>query len=65
MEHIRAPKPLSGVEVLDSLLGVELVFGKERWSSNTEGVWKKISVFFDLLYWKDLLVHHNLDVIHI
>ena len=32
---------------------------------DTEGVWKKRSIFFDLLYWKDLLVHHNLDVMHI
>ncbi|KAL5568473.1 hypothetical protein UlMin_025048 [Ulmus minor] len=30
-----------------------------------EGVWKKRSIFFDLPYWKDLLVRHNLDVMHI
>ena len=49
-EHVRAPKPLSGAEVLDSLLGVEVVFGKGRRPSNTEGVWKKRSIFFDLPY---------------
>ena len=64
-EHVRALKPLSGVEVLDSLLGVEVVFGKKRRLSNTKGVLKKQSIFFDLLYWKNLLVHHNLDVMHI
>ncbi|KAL5564960.1 hypothetical protein UlMin_028124 [Ulmus minor] len=64
-EHVRAPKPLSGAEVLDSLSGVEVVFGKGRRPSNTEGVWKKRSIFFDLPYWKDLLVRHNLDVMHI
>ena len=64
-EHVRALKPLSGVEVLDSLSGVEVVFGKGRQWSNIEGVWKKHFIFFDLLYWKDLLVCHNLDVIHI
>ena len=37
-EHVRAPKPLSGAEVLDSLSGVEVVFGKGRRPSNTEGV---------------------------
>ena len=29
-EHIRAPKPLSGAEVHDYLLGVEVVFSKRR-----------------------------------
>ncbi|KAL5562732.1 hypothetical protein UlMin_032479 [Ulmus minor] len=37
-EHVRAPKPLSGAEVLDSLSGVEVVFGKGRRLSNTEGL---------------------------
>ena len=56
---------MSGAEVLDSLSGVEVVLGKGRRPSNTEGVWKKRSIFFDLPYWKDLLVRHNLDVMHI
>ena len=29
------------------------------------GCWKKKSIFFQLEYWKHLLVHHNLDVTHI
>ena len=49
-KHIRAVKPLSGAEVLDFLSGVKVFFGKERRSSNMEGVWKKQSIFFDLLY---------------
>ena len=56
---------MSGAEVIDSLLDVEVVFGKGRWSFNTEGVWKRRSIFFDLPYWNDLLVRHNLDVMHI
>ena len=64
-EHVRAPKPLSGVKVLDSLSGVEVVLDKGRRPYNTEGVWKKHSIFFDLLYWKDLLVCHNLNVMYI
>ena len=56
---------MSGAEVLDSLSGVEVVFGKGRRPSNTEGVWKKRSIFFDLPYWNDLLVFQNLDVMHI
>jgi len=27
--------------------------------------WKKISMFWDLPYWKNNLLKHNLDVIHI
>ena len=27
--------------------------------------WKKHSIFFDLPYWRTLLLHHNLDVMHI
>ncbi|CAH9095227.1 unnamed protein product [Cuscuta epithymum] len=27
--------------------------------------WKKRSIFWDLPYWKDLLIRHNLDVMHI
>ena len=65
VEHVRAPKPFSSAEVLDSLSGVEVALGKGRRSSNTEGVWKKSSIFFDLPYLKDLLVRHNLDVMHI
>ena len=56
---------MSGAEVLDSLLGVEVVFVKGRRPSNTKGVWKKHSIFFYLPYWKHLLVRHNLDVMHI
>lgn len=27
--------------------------------------WKKLSIFFDLPYWKDNLLYHNLDVVYI
>lgn len=30
-----------------------------------DGPWKKQSIFFELPYWKDLLLRHNLDVMHI
>ena len=65
VEHVRAPKLLLGAEVVDSLSGVEVVFGKGRWPSNIKGAWKKMPIFFDLLHWKDLLVHYNLDTMHI
>ena len=31
----------------------------------TEKLYKKRSIFFNLEYWKHLLVHHQLDVMHI
>jgi hypothetical protein len=30
-----------------------------------EVLWKKKSIFFRLPYWKDNLLRHNLDVMHI
>ncbi|CAH9114561.1 unnamed protein product [Cuscuta europaea] len=27
--------------------------------------WKKRSIFWDLPYWKDLLIRHHLDIMHI
>jgi hypothetical protein len=33
--------------------------------ANEEVVWKKKSIFFTLLYWKNNLLRHNLDVMHI
>ncbi|KAG8363709.1 hypothetical protein BUALT_Bualt19G0050600 [Buddleja alternifolia] len=32
---------------------------------NEEHVWKKRSIFFELPYWADNLIRHNLDVMHI
>lgn len=26
--------------------------------------WNKLSIFFQLPYWKTLLIHHNIDVMH-
>jgi hypothetical protein len=35
----------------------------ETWTENV--IWKKKSIFFRLPYWKDNLLRHNLDVMHI
>jgi hypothetical protein len=34
-------------------------------TSSNDVVWKKKSIFYRLLYWKDNLLRHNLDVMHI
>ena len=34
-------------------------------NNRVENFWKKKSIFFELPYWKDLPIRHNLDVMHI
>jgi len=63
---------LTGEQVLQEYESFEQVtFGKAskkrkqheeetRWHN-----WRKKSIFFELPYWKFLLVRHNLDVMHI
>jgi hypothetical protein len=73
-----APDVQSGDDILGQLEG--MVFGdesadktkekKRKRGQSTEAaiddvVWKKKSVFFRLPYWKDNLLRHNLDVMHI
>ena len=72
VETREAPAPLTSPQVLEQYATFEQVmFGKTskkrkqrdedtRWHN-----WRKQSIFFDLPYWKHLLVRHNLDVMHI
>jgi len=62
-------------EILQQLAGI--AFGDEdagkkkrkKWKTGAQCsddvVWKKKSIFFRLPYWKDNLLRHNLDVMHI
>ncbi|CAE5979936.1 unnamed protein product [Arabidopsis arenosa] len=43
----------------------EVVEEEECEESNDIWRWKKRSIFFELPYWKDLLVRHNIDVMHV
>ncbi|CAL8112871.1 unnamed protein product [Prunus armeniaca] len=52
-EYGTPPEPLTGEEVLHMVEDGDRV------------CWKKKSIFFDLEYWKYLLVRHVLDVMHI
>ncbi|XP_026399960.1 uncharacterized protein LOC113295844 [Papaver somniferum] len=74
-EHDSAPKPLSGEDVLRQFRGYhQITFGKEghdvcgdkirRDDNELPYNCKKISIFFELTYWKDLLLRHNIDVMH-
>jgi hypothetical protein len=47
---------------------VHVVLGKQkRTIKNTDkdDMWKKESMFWELLYWKDLDIRHSIDVMHV
>ncbi|GJT36095.1 hypothetical protein Tco_0926514 [Tanacetum coccineum] len=60
-QELRQPPILaSGDDILDQLKGVGFL------SENVEkSPWKKKSILFTLRYWKNMLLLHNLDVMHI
>ncbi|XP_025680353.1 uncharacterized protein [Arachis hypogaea] len=70
------PKKLSGTDVLRQQSNVHVSFGKSssvtskkrrngQDADEDDSHWKKKSVFFDLPYWEDQMLRHNLDVMHI
>lgn len=66
------PETRSGEEILYQIDALGLVKVTEDYdeinknASNRSGSgWKKRSIFWDLPYWKDLLIRHNLDVMRI
>ena len=64
------PTQLLGVDVLEQLEHLEPIIlrksQKRKWENTTrQHNWKKKSIFFQLPYWKTLMLHHNLDVMHI
>jgi len=66
------PKVCSGIEILNQvqdLEGVQLSkdpkIRKNISHENRMDNWNKKSIFFELPYWKCLLLRHNLDVMHI
>ena len=75
-EHRAAPKKLFAEDVLHQLHGMKhIILGKtsknkmlmkrKRQHAKLEHNWKKKSIFFQLPYWKTLILCHNLDVMHI
>jgi hypothetical protein len=61
------PHP-TGPKVYEMVTDVHVVLGKrKRTGKNTEedDMWKKQSFFWELPYWKDLDVHHLIDVMHV
>ncbi|GKA01865.1 putative reverse transcriptase domain-containing protein [Tanacetum coccineum] len=52
--------PYSEDDVLNEIENIDL-----NNENDNRGPWKKKSIFFELPYWKGLLLPHNLDVMHI
>ncbi|XP_074369055.1 uncharacterized protein LOC141709057 [Apium graveolens] len=67
VEMLSCPDILSGAEVEELLRGYENDFGKplKRNRGTSDCPWKKKSIFFELPYWSNNMVRHNLDVMHI
>ncbi|CAN1215361.1 hypothetical protein LINPERPRIM_LOCUS184 [Linum perenne] len=72
VEKRLAPTRPSSEDVENELMSLQEVpsFGKGEKKKKIDGFgkthnWKKRSIFFDLSYWKSLLLRHNLDVMHI
>jgi len=64
VERRDRPPQLSGYDVFEQLCIVE----KGKWDNSSDTWlkhWKKRSIFFELPYWKELLLRNNLDVMHI
>jgi hypothetical protein len=74
-EFRQAPTPLSGEEVLECTKDIVTVFGKDpsgkkparkkRKEGEPYVIFKRRSIWFRLPYWKDLMLRHNFDVMHI
>jgi hypothetical protein len=67
-EKKHPPPHLTGHEVYEMVKYVHVILGKwKRTGKNTEedDMWKKQSSFLELPYWKDLDVHHSIEVMHV
>ncbi|KAL1299879.1 hypothetical protein AAHE18_18G139200 [Arachis hypogaea] len=69
IESEEAPTRLSGLEIWQRVKGLGKISDNGKWIKSREyGIthnWTKQSVFWELPYWKDNLVRHCLDVMHI
>jgi hypothetical protein len=67
-EKRHPPPHLTGHEVYEMVKDVHVIVCKQkRTGKNTEedDIWKKQSIFWELQYWKDIDVHHSIDVMHV
>jgi hypothetical protein len=67
IEKGRPPPHLIGHEVYEMVKDAHVAHGKQkRTGKNIEedDMWKKQSIFWELLFWKDLDIHHSIDLMH-
>jgi len=70
-EHKLAHSQLSGHEILKQLDQLQDIVpskhmnNRKRKRTSAKLNWTKKSIFFELPYWNDLLLRHNLDVMHV
>jgi hypothetical protein len=70
MELRQAPKIRSGEQVFKMVKTLRVVLGKGPGSTKMQAgqnapMWKKMSIFWLLPYWKYLMVRHAIDVMHV
>ncbi|XP_054820649.1 uncharacterized protein LOC129319574 [Prosopis cineraria] len=61
----RPPKELTGEELFEKVKDIDIQFSKPFAKHVGTSGWKKMSIFFELPYWKTLNVRHFLDLMHI
>jgi hypothetical protein len=67
-EKRHPPPHLTSHEVYEKVKDVHVVLGKRKKTGKNiedDDIWKKLSIFWELSYWKDLDVHHSIDVMHV
>ncbi|XP_027361374.1 uncharacterized protein LOC113869309 [Abrus precatorius] len=55
----------SGEEIFDEVKHIRITFGKPFAKQIPTAGWKKMSIFFQLSYWKSLYVRNFVDVMHV
>jgi len=56
--------PPTGQDVLSSIENLNVIFGL-NYKNPTDTQWRKRNIFFELSYWKDNLILHIFDLMHI
>ncbi|KAL0550079.1 hypothetical protein IC582_014577 [Cucumis melo] len=70
VEDQQVPRIVSENAIETRLKDFQNCFGKvdkkkRKRQKELKGMWKKRSIFFDLPYWKELVLCHNIDVMHV
>jgi hypothetical protein len=67
-EKRHPPPHLTGHEVYEMVKDIHVVHGKRKRTGKNTGEddkWKKQLIFWEQQYWKDLYIHHLIDVMHV